>query len=86
MDDGNNNTGNKGSGTWQIVFILAVLIIDYATILRIEIFDEMNNGRSALDAVTQGNLVLTSIGIIISVLGFAWIFYIVQKAVNRHPG
>ena len=61
---------------WLIAVIAAVLAIDYATILRIEIFSEVDDGKSFLEAVTQGNPYLTAIGILISIVGVAWIIYL----------
>ena len=68
---------------WLIACVVSVLIVDYATILRIEIFDEIGNGRTALEAVTQGNLLLTFLGIIISVLGVALILYLLLNKGNE---
>ena len=54
-----------------IAAIAVVLVIDYMTILRVEIFEEWRNGKPALDAVLEGNLPLTLLGITISVVGVA---------------
>ncbi len=72
------------SRAWLIAVIAVVLAIDYATIIRIEIFSEIRNGKTALQAVTEGNLVLTLVGITISVIGVAWILYLLLgKSVTR---
>lgn len=79
MPDNNpDGTGSnkRASKRRSIAIIAAVLAIDYATILRIEIFSEVENGESFLEAVTQGNLYLTAIGILISVVGVALIIYL----------
>jgi hypothetical protein len=62
--------------TWLIIWIIAVLAVDYATILRIEIFSEVKNGKSVVEAVMHGNVFLTAVGILISVVGVAWVVYL----------
>ncbi len=61
---------------WLLLAIVAALTIDYATILRIEIFAEMRAGRGFVDALMHGNGVLTAIGVAISVIGVAAILYL----------
>ncbi len=61
---------------WLLLAIVAALAIDYATILRIEIFAEMRAGRGFVDALMHGNGVLTAIGVAISVIGVAAILYL----------
>lgn len=61
---------------WLLLAIVAALAIDYATILRIEIFAEMRAGRGFVDALMHGNGVRTAIGVAISVIGVAAILYL----------
>lgn len=61
---------------WLMLAVVAALAIDYATILRIEIFAEMRAGRSFVEALTHGNAMLTGIGVLISVAGVAAILYL----------
>lgn len=61
---------------WLALAIVAALAIDYATILRVEIFAEMRAGRSFADALMHGNRALTAIGVAISVVGVAAILYL----------
>ncbi len=61
---------------WLVLAIVAALAIDYATILRVEIFAEMRAGRSFAEALTHGNVALTAIGVAISVVGVAAILYL----------
>ncbi len=62
---------------WLILAIVAALAIDYATILRIEIFAEMRAGRSFIEALAHGNALLTGIGLLISIVGVAAVLYLV---------
>ena len=73
---GESASGRNKSRRWPIAIIAAVLAVDYATILRIEIFAEIKNGKSFLEAVTEGNPYLGAIGILISIVGVAWIMYL----------
>lgn len=66
----------QGGRRWLLLAIVAALAIDYATILRIEIFAEMRAGRGFVDALMHGNGVLTAIGVTISVVGVAAILYL----------
>lgn len=66
----------QGGRRWLLLAIVAALAIDYATILRIEIFAEMRAGRGFVDALMHGNVVLTAIGVTISVVGVAAILYL----------
>ncbi len=68
--------GKPGRKRWLIAAILAVLALDYATIMRVEIFDEVKSGKSFLEAVMHGNLHLTALGILVSIVGVAWIIYL----------
>ena len=65
-----------GGRRWLLLAIVAALAIDYATILRVEIFAEMRAGRDFGAALMHGNVVLTAIGIAISLLGVAAILYL----------
>ncbi len=87
MNDG-NDPGSSPSGRprrrgWLIVGLLALLALDYATLLRIEIFDEVTQGKSFLDAVVDGNPYLTALGIGISVVVVAWILYLLTGRARR---
>lgn len=72
---GAQNPGNRRR--WLIPVIVAALAIDYATILRIEIFAEMRAGRSFIEALAHGNAWLTGFGVLISIVGVAAVLYLV---------
>lgn len=76
LPDPNQRNRKPRSPVWLTVVIVIAIAIDYATIMRVEIFDEVKSGKSFLQAVNEGDLVLTAIGITISVVGVAWIFYL----------
>ena len=76
LSDPNQRNRKPRSPVCLTVIIVIALAIDYATIMRVEIFDEVKSGKSYLQAITEGDLVLTAIGISISVVGVAWIFYL----------
>lgn len=71
-----SETNNRATKKWQALCIVGVLAINYATILRTEIFAEMRTGASVVEAVTQGDLPLTIFGILVSVVGFAWLLHL----------
>ncbi len=78
---------NKPASTrWLIAVIAGVLAIDYATILRVEIFNEVKTGKTWLEAVMHGNIFLTAVGISISVIGVAWILYLLIGQKRDHSG
>lgn len=70
--------------SWRVALILLLLAVDYATILRVELFNEMAGGKTFLEAVLHGNPYLTALGIAISVIGCAWlIMLIIQPRAER---
>lgn len=71
-----SDTESGATKKWQALCIVGVLAINYATILRTEIFAEMRNGASVVEAVSQGDLPLTIFGILVSVVGVAWLLHL----------
>ena len=73
---------------WLAIAVFAVLVLDYTVVLRAEIFEEMRQGRSLLEAIVEGNTTLALLGIFASVVGVALILYLLfgPMASKKEPG